>query len=252
MKSVIPCGVTEPLFSLGPPSWGIHLQREQAPSSWNGTLPRLLASSPSCCSNCHNCLRNSKITLPVLYSHSETMHLWGSLFSRGSVRNCVVAWRRAPFRLNIATHSLSSVTEQSQEDLFLPLTDSVPQPGLASVTLLIRGSKGVLTARNLPLFLVHIFQEACNVSLLSRLRDGIGRCPSLREPSSCLLKTRASLLRARFPFPFGRSEFLWVDHALSLSLWQGSLARRRLSSLSYFVSWGRWAPCPQRWSPWCG
>lgn len=34
-------------------------------------LPRLLASSLSCLSNCHNCLSNLKITLPVLYFNSE-------------------------------------------------------------------------------------------------------------------------------------------------------------------------------------
>lgn len=49
----------------------------------------------------------------------------------------MAVWRRIPFRLNIATHSLSSVTEQSQKDLFLPLTDFVLQPGLSLVTLLV-------------------------------------------------------------------------------------------------------------------
>lgn len=49
----------------------------------------------------------------------------------------MVVWRRAPFRLNIATHSLSSVREHSQKDLFLPLTDIVPQTGLSFMTLLI-------------------------------------------------------------------------------------------------------------------
>lgn len=65
------------------------------------------------------------------------MHLWSSLFSWGSVRSCVAVWRRAPFRLNIATHSLRSVREQSLQDLFLPGTDWVPQPGLSSAALLI-------------------------------------------------------------------------------------------------------------------
>lgn len=96
------------------------------------------------------------------------MHLWGSLFSWGSVRSCVAVWRRIPFRLNIATHSLSSVTEQSQKDLFLPLTDFVLQPGLSLVTLLV----------------------------------------------------------SRMGF--------W-ESVPSLPLWQGSLARRRQSGLSYFV-----------------
>lgn len=61
----------------------------------------------------------------------------------------MVVWRHAPFRLNIATHSLSSVREQSQKDLFLLLTDLVPQTGLSSVTLLISRSKEVLIAHNL-------------------------------------------------------------------------------------------------------
>lgn len=63
------------------------------------------------------------------------MHVWSSLFSWGSVRSCVAVWRRAPFRLNIATHSLSSVREQSPKDLFLPGTDWAPQPGLSSAAL---------------------------------------------------------------------------------------------------------------------
>lgn len=71
MKSTIPCGPPEPFFSQWPPPRGIHLQRERVPSSQNDMLPRLLASSLSCCSNCHSCLRNSKITLPVLYFNSE-------------------------------------------------------------------------------------------------------------------------------------------------------------------------------------
>lgn len=88
----------------------------------------------------------------------------------------MVVWRRAPFRLNIATHSLSSVREQSQKDLFLPLADLVPQTSRSSVTFLISRSKEVLLAHNLLLFLVHlvhIFKRASNVSLLSRLQKCI-------------------------------------------------------------------------------
>lgn len=49
----------------------------------------------------------------------------------------MAVWRRAPFRLNIATHSLGSVREQSLKDLFLPSTGWIPQPGLSSLALLI-------------------------------------------------------------------------------------------------------------------
>lgn len=82
-----------------------------------------------------------------------------------------MVWRRARFRLNIATHSLSSVREQSQKDLFLPLPDLVPQTGLSSMTLRIYRSREVLIAHNLPLFLVSlgsIFKTVSNVSLPSR------------------------------------------------------------------------------------
>lgn len=83
-----------------------------------------------------------------------------------------MVWRRAWFRLNIATHSLSSVREQSRKDLFLPLPDLVPQTGLSSMTLRIYSSGEVLIAHHLPLFLlslVHFFQKASNVSPTSRL-----------------------------------------------------------------------------------
>lgn len=55
----------------------------------------------------------------------------------------MVVWRRAPFRLNIATHSLSSVREQPQEDLFLPLTDLVPQTSRSSVTAYLQESGSI-------------------------------------------------------------------------------------------------------------
>lgn len=88
----------------------------------------------------------------------------------------MVVWRRAPFRLNIATHSLSGVRAQSGKDLFLPLTGLVPQTGLATVTLLIYGSSKVLLFHILPLFLVspgHIFKKVSNVSLPSRLQNSM-------------------------------------------------------------------------------
>lgn len=98
-----------------------------------------------------------------------------------------MGWRRARFRLNIATHSLSSVREQSQKDLFLPLPDLVPQTGLSSMTLRIYGSGEVLIAHSLPLFLVsllHIFKKASNVSLPSRLCE-LYRCPCFKKLMFC-------------------------------------------------------------------
>lgn len=145
MRAVIPCDPLEPLFSWSPPSWGTHLQSEQAPSSGNGMLCRLLASIvPQLLLQLPlTAFVILKLLFPFYISTPELMHLWGSLFSWGSVRSCVVVWRRAPFRLNIATHSLSSVREQPQEDLFLPLTDLVPQTSRSSVTAYLQESGSI-------------------------------------------------------------------------------------------------------------
>lgn len=149
-----------------------------------------------------------------------------------------MVWRRAGFRLNIATHSRSSVREQSQEDLFLPLTHSVPQTGL-SMTSLICGSREVLIARNLPLFLVslaHVFTKASNVSLPSGPFE-LDRCPCFRKLLFCACYNPGQG-PAQPNFYFLLVEVGFSERGLcprSLRLGQGRLARRRLSGLSYFA-----------------
>lgn len=90
-----------------------------------------------------------------------------------------MVWRHAPFRLNIATHSLSSVREQSSKDLFLPSTDWVRQPGLSSAALLISRMRD---SESGPLFLSlsqgSLCQEETKQLHLLSFHSGGGLCVS--------------------------------------------------------------------------